>query len=181
MTVACVKLNIAFQNIVIRDRSGKSVISKIELFVAITLHWKSLTLSQRARCDNSLQLKVFNFCRTILYDNSLQLKVFNFCRTILGGSKKLYPAAVNGRIVFRAVKVLSELQDFWILILVVFFPIIQVLSIFPNKGHGLELCIFPNKGHGLELWQFLFRLLSRILEVSAFSVIFSIICKNKKC
>ena len=169
MTVACVKLNIAFQNIVIRDRSGKSVISKIELFVAITLHWKSLTLSQRARCDNSLQLKVFNFCRTILYDNSLQLKVFNFCRTILGGSKKLYPATVNGRIVFRAVKVLSELQDFWILILVVFFPITQVLSIFSNKGHGLEL------------WQFLFRLHSRILGVSAFSVIFSIICKKKKC
>ena len=40
---------------------------------------------------------------------------------------------------FRIVKVLSALQDGGILILAVLFPIIQFLTIFSNKGHGLGL------------------------------------------
>ena len=43
MTVACVKLKVICPNIVIRRGSGMSAISKMELFVAIALHWKPLT------------------------------------------------------------------------------------------------------------------------------------------
>ena len=43
MTVACVKLKVTFPNIVIRGGSGTPAISKMELFVAIALHWKPLT------------------------------------------------------------------------------------------------------------------------------------------
>ena len=43
MTVCCVKLKVTLLNIVIRGGSGMPAISKMELSVAIALHWKSLT------------------------------------------------------------------------------------------------------------------------------------------
>ena len=43
MTVACVKLKLTLPNIVIRDGSRMPVISRMERFVAIALHWKPLT------------------------------------------------------------------------------------------------------------------------------------------
>ena len=43
MTFACVKLKVTLPIIVIRGGSGASAISKIELFMAIALHWKPLT------------------------------------------------------------------------------------------------------------------------------------------
>ena len=43
MTVACVKLKVTLPNIVIRDRSGTSAISKMELFAGTALHRKPST------------------------------------------------------------------------------------------------------------------------------------------
>ena len=42
MVVACVKLKLTLPNIVIEGGFGMPTISKMELYVAIALHWKPL-------------------------------------------------------------------------------------------------------------------------------------------
>ena len=43
IAVTCVKLKITLPNVVVGGGSGTPVISKMELFVAMALHWKPLT------------------------------------------------------------------------------------------------------------------------------------------